>query len=380
MKIVIAIDKFKDSASSVQIAQAATRAIRQVCPQATVVTVPVADGGEGTVNAIEAALPNLHKIGCEVTAPLLELDPVNVEYLADDQNSTAIMELSAASGLWLVPQHMRNPMRTSTLGTGQMILDAIHRGFRHIVLGIGGSATNDGATGILAALGYEFLDSDQCHVFPCGENLARIVTIDDSGVSQEVKETRFTIICDVDNPLYGENGAAHIYGPQKGASPSEVEQLDRGLRNFASLMPDGVANTPGAGAAGGVGSGLMAFLHATLTPGIDAVLNALQFDRAISDADLIITGEGRIDGQTAMGKTAGGVLRAGKRNGIPVVAICGALDTKSQVDDMDFDGIFSIVQQPCTLSDAMDTTRCLQNVEVTVKQIMKLFLSQQKQL
>ena len=380
MKIVIAIDKFKDSASSVQIAQAATRAIRQVCPQATVVTVPVADGGEGTVNAIAAAVPNLRKIGCEVAAPLLELDPVNVEYLADDQNSTAIMELSAASGLWLVPQHMRNPMRTSTLGTGQMILDAIHRGFRHIVLGIGGSATNDGATGILAALGYEFLDSDQCHVFPCGENLARIVTIDDSGVSQEVKETRFTIICDVDNPLYGENGAAHIYGPQKGASPSEVEQLDRGLRNFASLMPDGVANTPGAGAAGGVGSGLMAFLHATLTPGIDAVLNALQFDRAISDADLIITGEGRIDGQTAMGKTAGGVLCAGKRNGIPVVAICGALDTKSQVDDMDFDGIFSIVQQPCTLSEAMDTTRCLQNVEVTVKQIMKLFLSQHKQL
>ena len=151
MKIVIAIDKFKDSASSVQIAQAATRAILQGRPQATVVTVPVADGGKGTVNAIAAALPNLRKIGCEVSAPLLELEPVNVKYLADDQNSTAIMELSAASGLWLVPQHLRNPMRTSTLGTGQMILDAIHRGYRHIVLGIGGSATNDGATGILAA-------------------------------------------------------------------------------------------------------------------------------------------------------------------------------------------------------------------------------------
>ena len=375
MKIVIAIDKFKDSASSAQIAQAATRAILQVRPQATVVTVPVADGGEGTVNAIAAALPNLRKIGCEVSAPLLELEPVNVKYLADDQNSTAIMELSAASGLWLVPQHLRNPMRTSTLGTGQMILDAIHRGFRHIVLGIGGSATNDGATGILAALGYEFLDSDQCHVFPCGENLARIALVDDSGVSQEVKDTRFTIICDVDNPLYGENGAAHIYGPQKGASPCEVEQLDHGLRNFASLMTDGVATTPGAGAAGGVGGGLMAFLNATLTPGIDAVLNALQFDQTISDADLIITGEGRIDGQTAMGKTAGGVLRAGKKNDIPVVAICGALDTQSQVDDMAFDGIFSIVQQPCTLSEAMDTDRCLRNVEVTVKQIMKLFLS-----
>lgn len=380
MKIVIAIDKFKDSASSMQIAQAATRAIHQLRPDAIVVTVPVADGGEGTVNAIAAALPHLRRSTCEVTAPRLELDPVSVEYLIDDENRTAIMELSAASGLWLVPESLRDPLKASTLGTGEMILHAIHQGCRHIVLGIGGSATNDCAIGILAALGFEFLDSDQCHVFPCGENLERIASIDDSGVSQAVKETRFTIICDVDNPLYGENGAAHIYAPQKGASPSEVEQLDQGLRHFATLMPDGVAATPGAGAAGGVGGGLMAFLHATLTPGIDAVLSALRFDQTISDASLIITGEGRIDSQTAMGKTAGGVLRSGKRKGVPVVAICGALDTQSQVDDMDFDGIFSIVQHPLTLSEAMDTARCLNNVEITVKQIMKLFLSKHQQL
>ncbi len=379
MKIVIAIDKFKGSASSGQIAQAATRAILQVCPQATTVTVPVADGGEGTVNAIAAALPYLRSVTCEVTAPLLELDPVQVEYLVDDQNATAFMELSAASGLWLVPEPLRNPLMTSTLGTGDMILHAIQQGCRHIVLGIGGSATNDGATGILAALGFEFLDSDQCHVFPCGGNLERIASIDASGVSQEVKDTRFTIICDVDNPLYGKNGAAHIYAPQKGALPAHVEQLDQGLKHFATFMPNGVATTPGAGAAGGVGGGLMAFLNATLTPGIEAVLSALNFNDTIHDADLIITGEGRIDGQTAMGKTAGGVLRAGKRNGTPVVAICGALDTQSQIDDMDFDGIFSIVQQPCTLEQAMDTTQCLHNVEVTVRQIMKLFLSQNKQ-
>ena len=380
MKIVIATDKFKGSATSAQVAQAMSNAVMSVCPQAQVVSVPVADGGEGTIEAFAAALPHCHTVQCEAAAPLPQLDPVTATYLLDEEHQTAIIELAAASGLTLVPQHMRNPLKTSTLGTGVMILDAIGHGARHIVLGIGGSATNDCATGILAALGFEFLDNDQCHVFPCGENLGRIATVDASGVSQAVKDCQFTIICDVDNPLYGENGAAHIYGPQKGASPSQVEQLDQGVKHFATLMPDGVANTPGAGAAGGVGGGLMAFLNATLTPGIDAVLNCLNFDETIHDADLIITGEGRIDGQTAMGKTAGGVLRAGKRNGIPVVAICGALANDARIDVMEFDGIFPVVQQPCTLEQAMDTTRCLHNVEATVKQIMKLFVSQHKPL
>ena len=378
MKIVIATDKFKDSATSAQVAQAVSNGIMAVCPQTDVVTVPVADGGEGTIEAFATALPHCRKMQCEVMAPLPQLDPVLATYLFDEEHHTAIIELAAASGLTLVPESLRNPLKTSTLGTGVMIHDAIDHGARHIVLGIGGSATTDGATGILAALGFEFLDSDQCHVFPCGENLERIAVVDDSGVSEEVKNTRFTIICDVDNPLYGESGAAHIYGPQKGASPNEVEQLDRGLKHFASLMPDGVATTPGAGAAGGVGGGLMAFLNATLTPGIDAVLDCLNFDSLIHDANLIITGEGRIDTQTAMGKTAGGVLRAGHAQGIPVVAICGALASDARVNDMDFDGIFPVVLQPCSLEQAMDTVVCLRNVQTTVTQIMKLFVSHHK--
>lgn len=378
MKIVIAIDKFKGSASGSQVANAVHHGITAVLPQAQVVTVPVADGGEGTLQALAAALPQLQTLQCEVPAPLLQLPPVTAHYLLDKEKSTAYIELATASGLMLVPQPLRNPMSTSTLGTGVMILDAINHGARHIVLGIGGSATNDCATGILASLGFEFLDSDQCHVFPCGSNLERIVTVDTSGVSPEVKNTRFTIICDVDNPFYGKNGAAHIYGPQKGASPSEVEQLDRGMSHFASLMPPEVATTPGAGAAGGVGGGLMAFVNAKLVSGIDAVLDSLNFDDTVHDADLIITGEGRIDGQTAMGKTAGGVLRAGKRNDIPVVAICGALDSDARIDNMGFDGIFSIAQQPCSLEQAMDTKQCLHNIEATVKQIMKLFISAHK--
>lgn len=378
MKIVIATDKFKGSATGSEVALAALRGIQAVMPEAQVVSVPVADGGEGTLQALAAAMPQLRSMHCEVAAPLPQLPPVEAHYLLDDERHTAYIELATASGLTLVPEHLRDPLKTSTLGTGVMILDAINHGARHIVLGIGGSATNDCATGILASLGFEFLDADGALVYPCGGDLSHIAHVDDCGVSQEVKDTQFTIICDVDNPLYDDNGAAHVYGPQKGASPAQVEDLDLGLRHFATLMPDGIATTPGAGTAGGVGAGLMAFLNATLTPGIDAVLDCMQFDRIISDADLIITGEGRIDGQTAMGKTAAGVLRAGRKHGISVVAICGALAADARVDEMAFDGIFSIIQQPCTLEQAMDTATCLRNVEATVKQIMKLFLSQHK--
>ncbi len=372
-KIILAFDKFKGSATSREIAQAAQRAIARTVPGAQVVTLPVADGGEGTVEAIAATLPQARTTTVRVCAPLPGLPPVEAHYIIDETSHTAVMELSAASGLTLVPPAQRNVMQASTRGTGMMIAHAIaQEGCRHIVMGLGGSATSDCATGLLSALGFDFLDARGHSVPPCGAGLSSIAGIDSSKVPSAVRHTRFTIFADVDNPLLGPKGAARTFAPQKGATPRQVEQLEDGARNLARLMPAGIAVKPGAGAAGGAGAGMMAWLDCEMMPGAQAVLDFLKFDEKIRGASLIITGEGRIDAQTAMGKTPAAVLKAGHRQGTPVVALCGTLDTSIDVDALGFDAVLPIVAGPTTLAQAVERDTCMHNVERTVAQVMKL--------
>lgn len=376
MKIVIAIDSFKGSATSAELSKYASDALRDLNPDIEVVGVPVSDGGEGTVESI-AATPGIATEwrSAEVSAPLLTLDAVNSRYVVLNDGRTAVMEMASASGLPLVPPDKRDVMQASTLGTGQMIADAISRGCREIILGLGGSATNDAGTGILAALGFEFLDNQGRLVFPCGGNLGKIAAIDDSGVSDEVRRTRFTLLCDVDNPLCGPRGSTAIYSPQKGATPEQVEQLEAGMRSFSRLMPDGVADRPGAGAAGGIGAGMMAFLDAQLKPGITTILQTIGFDHMVSEADLVITGEGRIDRQTMMGKAPAGILEVAKQHHVPTVAVCGAIADDCDADTLGFTAVFPIVHSVMTLDEAMRPEVTERNFKRTVRQIVKTFLA-----
>ena len=327
-KIVVASDSFKGCLSSMQVADAVEHAVFQVCPSCEVVKVDVADGGEGTMDALQRTLGG-QKIWLEVSDPLGR--PVRASYVILEDGTTAVVEMAAASGLTLLSCKERNPLKTSTFGTGQLIADAIDRGCRKFLIGIGGSATNDAGMGMLQALGYRFTDARGCVLHGCGESLEKVASIDASSASPALMESEFIVACDVEAPLYGPKGAAHIFAPQKGAGAETVERLDNGLQHFSEVVAksmnviENYAQTPGAGAAGGLGFGLIAFLNARLVSGIDMVLDAIGFDSIIKDADLIITGEGRIDSQTLTGKTPYGVLQRAKRQGIPVVAIGGCV-------------------------------------------------------
>ena len=327
-KIVVASDSFKGCLSSMQVADAVEHAVFQVCPSCEVVKVDVADGGEGTMDALQRTLGG-QKIWLEVSDPLGR--PVRASYVILEDGTTAVVEMAAASGLTLLSCKERNPLKTSTFGTGQLIADAIDRGCRKFLIGIGGSATNDAGMGMLQALGYRFTDARGCVLHGCGESLEKVASIDASSASPALMESEFIVACDVEAPLYGPKGAAHIFAPQKGAGAETVERLDNGLQHFSEVVAksmnviENYAQTPGAGAAGGLGFGLIAFLNARLVSGIDMVLDAIGFDSIIKDADLIITGEGRIDSQTLTGKTPYGVLQRAKRQGIPVVVIGGCV-------------------------------------------------------
>ena len=365
MKIIIAVDKFKGCATQEQLSSVIAHTIRCHMPQAQVVQVPVADGGDGTMQVIARLLKGrVEERHIEVPAPLRNLPPVDAVYLLDNDSATAYMDLATASGLALVPIGERDVMHASTLGTGLMISDAIDHGARHIVLGLGGSATCDGGMGVLAALGCEFLDKDLHQLYPCGKNLLSVEHVDIQAL--KTKDVRFTLLADVDNPLYGNRGAARIYAPQKGASPNQVEALDDGLEHFAGFMPTGMAQKPGAGAAGGVAGGMMAFLDARIMPGVDALLELMHFDGILDGAQLVITGEGRIDEQTGMGKAPAGVLRAAKRNGVPVVALCGSVASGVDAAVLGFSKIIPVTPSDMPLAQAMETATALKNVEIAV--------------
>lgn len=369
-RIVIASDSFKGSLTSVEVAQSATKGILEVYPDCEVTQVNVADGGEGTVDAVVDTLQG-EKITISVSNPIGK--PVDATYgIAGD---TAIIEMAAASGLPLLAAEERNPWVTSTYGTGEMILDAIARGCSKFLVGIGGSATNDAGTGMLQALGFRFFDNngnliENC----CGGILGEIASIDDTQVPEAIKNAQFTVACDVDTPFCGPIGAAYVFAPQKGASPEMVQQLDEGMASFAKVIEAkyGIDIVPmaGAGAAGGMGGGFRAFLNATLKKGIDMVLDAIGFDSIISGADLVVTGEGKVDFQTAKGKTAAGVLARAKAQGIPVVAIGGCVEMCDSLREMGFAGIYPILEEKVPLELAMQRDFASQNVTNTLIRIL----------
>ena len=369
MKIVIASDSFKGSLTSVEVAQAATRGIKAVYPDCDVVAVNVADGGEGTVEAVVDALGG-EIVHTTVSDPLGR--PIQARY--GIAGKKAIIEMAAASGLPLLSSEERNPWITSTYGTGEMIMDAIQRGCSQFLIGIGGSATNDAGTGMLQALGFKFYDFNGKEIIDCrGGRLQDIADLDDTFVPKAVREAQFIVACDVDTPFCGPEGAAPVFAPQKGANAEMVAKLDAGMTSFAHVIENkyGINIVPltGAGAAGGMGGGFRAFLNASLQRGIDMVLDAIDFDYTIQSADLIITGEGKIDSQTAKGKTAAGVLARAKKQNIPVIAIAGGVEICESVKQMGFAGIYPITEEKLPLEIAMQTEVAAMNVEKTVKKI-----------
>jgi glycerate kinase len=324
--VVVAPDSFKGSLSAIQAAAAMERGVLTAWPDARVVKVPIADGGEGTVEALVEATSGRFETRT-VRGPLGR--PVDARWGVLGDGVTAVVEMAAASGLTLVPEGRRDPRVASTFGTGQLIRAALDAGFRHVVVGIGGSATNDGGSGMAKALGVRFLDGRGEPLPEGGAALSRVASIDLSGVDPRLAETEILVACDVDNPLTGPRGASAVYGPQKGATPAVVQELDLALERFAQVacVATGrdVSRYPGAGAAGGLGAGLLFFTPARLVPGVDLVLDSARFDDVVRGATLVVTGEGRTDHQTAMGKAPVGVARVAQRHGVPVLLVSGSL-------------------------------------------------------
>lgn len=371
-KIVVAVDSFKGCATSSQIARAAAEGIHGIMPGCEVVEVHVGDGGEDTVAAIVETTGG-RWVDCRVHGPLGEDIDARYGILSD---GTAAIEMAAAAGLTLIPAADRNPLYTSTYGMGEMVADAIGRGSRKFLICLGGSATNDAATGMLSALGFRFTGDDGLPLPPCGSSLRHINKIDCKDAIPQLAECRFTVACDVRNPFYGPDGAACVFAPQKGAKPEDVRTLDDGLRSFASVLKlttgVDVAAMPGAGAAGGMGGGMVAILGAELKPGIEMALDAIGFDRILEDTDLVITGEGRIDAQTAMGKTPYGVMLRARRQGIPTIAIGGAVSETDVLIDAGFTAVLPILPYPCSLDEAMATDFTLANIRRTLRQCTRL--------
>ena len=372
-KIIIASDSFKGCLSSLEVARAAGNGIKKVLPDCELVNIPVADGGEGTTEALVAAV-NGRYVSCDVHDPLM--NPIRVEYGILGDGHTAVIEMASASGLTLVPTDKRNPMLTTTYGVGELIKDALQKGCRRFLIGIGGSATNDAGTGMLQALGFRFLDNAGNDLGKGGQILEKIAQIDSENANSALQEAVFTIACDVNNPFSGENGASFVFARQKGADDAMISQLDKGLKSFASVIHASfgkdIDSIPGAGAAGGLGGGFLAFLPATLKPGIQMVLEALDFDGRIQNADLIITGEGKLDRQTGMGKTPSGVLEAGKKQQIPVIAIGGSVEEVDTLLAQGFLAVFSIQSGPVSLEQAMDKSFAFSQIERIVEQIIRL--------
>jgi len=374
MKIVIAPDSFKESLTAEQVAEAIREGVLRAVAHVETCLVPMADGGEGTVQSLVDATGGRFDL-VEATDPLG--GPVEARFGILGNGKTAAIEMAAASGLALVPPEKRNPLITTTAGTGDMIRKALDDGARDFIIGIGGSATNDGGAGMAAALGVRFLDSDGKELPPGGGALARLDSLDVSGLDERAKESTFRIACDVDNPLTGPHGASATYGPQKGATPEMVEELDACLAHLAEVvradLGKEIADLPGAGAAGGLGGGFVAFLDATLSSGVELVLEAVGFREILQGAALVITGEGRMDGQSARGKTPIGVSRVAKEYRVPVIALCGSIeDGYSAVHEHGIEAAFPIVNKPMSLEDAMARTGEL--LAQAAEEAMRLYL------
>lgn len=374
MKIVIAIDSFKGCMSSLEAAKAFEQGVKKVYPMAEVLKYSLADGGEGTVESLIDG-------GKGKNIKIVAKDPLMRDkecfYGILNNGKIAVIEMAAASGLPLLNISERDPLKTSTYGTGELIKDALKRGCRDFIVGIGGSATNDAGMGMLEALGVKFLDINGKKLQPIGENLGRVEKFDVSGMIPELKESKFLVACDVDNPFYGPRGAAEIYSRQKGATEEVVKILDKGLEHFSNIVKrelgKEIGNFPGAGAAGGLGGGFLSFLKAVLKPGIDIVIDTINLEEEIKNADFVITGEGRIDSQSVMGKTPIGVARIAKKYDIPVIGVAGSLsDDAGVVNSHGIDAIFSIMNYPIKIENALRKENATKLMSKNAEQIMRL--------
>ncbi|MDW7673434.1 MAG: glycerate kinase [Bacillota bacterium] len=373
MRILIAPDSFKGSITAVEMANCVALAVKKIFPEAETIKKPLSDGGEGLVDSLVIA--TVGKVITEkVTGPLGEQLDAHYGLLGDGK--TAVIEMAEASGLPLVPENKRNPMLTTTYGTGELIKHALNRGCSRLIVGIGGSATNDGGVGMAQALGVRFLDNEGVPLPFGGGSLKSLAKIDISALDPMVKETEILVACDVDNPLTGKNGASYIYGPQKGATEEVVKFLDEGLQHYAKVLRRDlgidVENIPGSGAAGGLGAGLLAFLNGKLTPGIDISVDVVGLEKELSSCDLVITGEGKLDSQSVHGKVPVGVARVAKKYNVPVIVLAGCVE--EGLDHLHEEGItayYSIVNGPMSLQEAITNTRSL--VELTTTEILRLF-------
>ncbi|HUT37652.1 MAG TPA: glycerate kinase [Planctomycetota bacterium] len=375
MKIVIAPDSFKECLAAEAVAEAMARGVRVAAPGAEVVCVPMADGGEGTVRALVAATGGRLR-QARVTGPLGE--PVEAEFGLLGDGTAGVIEMAAASGLPLVPLERRDPTKTTTWGTGELIAAALGLGAERLILGIGGSATVDGGAGMAQALGARLLDAAGKPIGWGGGELARLARIDVSGIVPRLAGVACDVACDVTNPLAGPRGAAAVYGPQKGATPAMVKQLDANLAHLAAVVRRDlgvdVCDVPGAGAAGGLGAGLMAFLHARLRPGVELVIQAVRLQEKLAGADLVLVGEGQMDEQTAYGKVPVGVSRLARRLGIPAVAIVGSLGQGFEaVHDEGITACFSILDPPMTLQEAIG--RAPELLASAAEEVVRLFMT-----
>lgn len=372
-KIVIAPDSFKGSLSSTEAAQAMARGVQRVLPEAELVLLPLSDGGEGLVESLVTASGG-ELLEYEVTGPLGT--PVTAQMGLMGRGRTAVIEMAQASGLVLVPEAERNPLVTTTFGTGELIAKALDLGCDHLIIGIGGSATNDGGMGMAQALGVRFLDEEGELLGSGGGELARLASIDLSRLDPRLEDVRIEVACDVNNPLTGPQGASHVYGPQKGATPEMVEFLDAALARYDRILQrdagQDVGRVPGAGAAGGLGAGLMALLGGRLVSGIELVLSALDFETKAAGASLVLTGEGKFDAQSAYGKVPMGVARRSRALGVPVVVIAGTVLPSAEI--LHGEGVsayFSIINRPMSLKEAMEGA--VELLENQVAEVIRLY-------
>ena len=373
MKVVAMLDSFKGSVSSLEAGEAVSRGVLRAVPDAEISVFPLADGGEGTVDALVYACRG-ERITARVTGPLGQSVDAVYGILPDN---VAVIEMSAAAGITLLDVSSRDPMKTTTYGVGELILDAISRGCRDFLIGIGGSATNDGGVGMLQALGFSFLNADGQEILRGAEGLSSLACIDLSSVLPVLRECRFRVACDVTNPLCGPLGCSAVYGPQKGATPHDIEKMDAWLAWYAALTQDVLPladrEAPGAGAAGGMGFALLSYLGAELTSGVSLVLDAMNAEAHMRDADIVVTGEGRMDGQSAMGKAPVGVAKLAKRYGKTVIALAGSLsDDAAACNGQGIDACFSILQSVVTLDEAMEPSVAQKNLEKTAEQAFRL--------
>ena len=374
MKVVVAIDSFKGSLSSMEAGTAIKNAIHKVHSHAQVIVKPLADGGEGTTDSLTLGLGG-EKIPVTVTGPLGE--PVQAYYGYIEETHTAIMEMASAAGITLIEPSKRNPLLTTTRGVGEMILHAIGLGCKNFIIGIGGSATNDGGIGMLQALGWKFLDKEGKSAGEGGQALSQIYTIDSSNVPSQVLDCNYKVACDVANPLCGPNGATYIYGPQKGATDEVLEPLDQSMCHYAEITEQhtytAYQTAEGAGAAGGMGFAFLSYLNAQLVPGVELILDAIDLESEVQDADIVVTGEGRLDHQTAMGKAPIGVAKLAKKHNAKVIAFAGSVTPDAIIcNNTGIDAFFPIVRGITTLEEAMKPETAIENLKAAAEQVFRL--------